>query len=66
MKMKMNYLMKKRHTKKLKNKLNVSCMSKRSQGNKKAARRINKIENLRRGENNKVKLSTALKDKLHM
>lgn len=66
MKMKMKYLMKKGATKKLKSKLNVFFMSKRNQENKKTARNINKIENLRRVENKKVKLSIALENKLHM
>lgn len=66
MKMKMKYLMKKGATRKLKSKLNVFFMSKRNQENIKTARNINKIENLRRVENKKVKLSIALENKLHM
>lgn len=66
MKIKMKYLMKKEAIKKLKSKLNVFFMSKRSQGTKKVVKNINKIENLRREGNKKMKLLIALKDKLHM
>ena len=58
--------MKKEAIKKLKSKLNVFFMSKRSQGTKKVVKNINKIENLRREGNKKMKLLIALTDKLHM
>lgn len=68
MKIKMKYLMKKEAIKKLKSKLNVFFMSKRSQGTKKVVKNINKIENLRREGKKKMKLKLliALTDKLHM
>lgn len=66
MKIKMKYLMKMGAIKKLKRKLNVFFMSKRSQGTKKVVKNISKIENLRRERKKKMKLLIALKDKLHM